>query len=326
MAPNSFFVANTLDDLLNDVFKQLISLPFSNSSTRGQKNGNASEIIGATLRLNNPLARLSRTETKGTIFSAIGELLWYLSGTNDLDFIKYYIPDYERDSSDGETIYGGYGPRLFNSQGKYDQIGNVLSLLRDKPTSRRAAIQIFESRDLENKEYLEIPCTCTLQFLIRNERLHMVVYMRSNDAFIGMPHDIFAFTMLQEIISNSLGIGVGEYIHSVGSLHLYEVNKNRVDEYLEEGIQSTLKNMPEMPQEDPWQSIKTLLSIESNLRNNVIVDISDCGLSPYWKDLAILLEVYRAYKFKDQSQIEEIRKQLSTTVYKCFIDKKLNRK
>ena len=120
-----FLTAPTLDDLLDQVFKELLSLEFNVQATRGTM----SEITGVLLCLENPRARLSLTETKGTPFSAIGELLWYLSGKNKLKFIKHYISIYENESEDKETIYGGYGPRLFNHSDKHNQVKNVIDLL-----------------------------------------------------------------------------------------------------------------------------------------------------------------------------------------------------
>ena len=93
----------------------------------------------------------------------------------------------------------------------------MLSLLRDKSTSRRAVIQVFDAVDL-TKPHKDIPCTCTLQLLLRDRRLHMLASMRSNDVFKGLPHDVFAFTMLQEIMARSLGVEIGTYKHAVGSL------------------------------------------------------------------------------------------------------------
>ena len=82
-----YIPAVILDDLLHQVFKQLLSQPFNVRASRGTM----SEMIGVLLCLENPRARLSLTETKGTPFSAIGELLWYLSGKNKLKFITHYI-------------------------------------------------------------------------------------------------------------------------------------------------------------------------------------------------------------------------------------------
>jgi thymidylate synthase len=103
-------------------------------------------------------------------------------------------------------------------------VADLISLLQKRPASRRAALQIYDARDLA-QEHKDVPCTCTLQFFVRDGRLEMATYMRSNDAYLGLPHDVFAFTMLQELVARSLGVEVGVYRHMVGSLHLYEVDR-----------------------------------------------------------------------------------------------------
>src|SRR5687767_5875036 len=113
------FEAHTIDDLMRQVLTELVIGPFDNSPTRSNDLGPASEIIGASLLLKNPRARLSLSETRGKLFSALGEFLWYLSKSNDVDFVKHYISGYEdfnKQNAEGK-IDGGYGPRLFNLHG-----------------------------------------------------------------------------------------------------------------------------------------------------------------------------------------------------------------
>lgn len=314
--------ADTLDDLLIEVFTELTNVPFDVSSTRGHFEGNSSETIGAMLLLTNPRARLSRTETKGTVFSALGELLWYLSKSNALDFIKYYIKDYEKESVDGISIHGGYGPRLFSAQGQYDQVHNVIKLLRERSSSRRAAIQLFDAKDI-SENFIEIPCTCTLQFILRQGKLHMITFMRSNDAYKGLPHDFFAFTMIQEIIARTLGVELGFYHHSVGSLHLYESAKDAAFNYIKEGFQPTKKNMPAMPIGDPWPAINTLLEVESKFRHEEKVNIAALNLDPYWLDLVRLLQIHALFKKPDYETIVSSLKQFYSPIYNTFIEKRM---
>lgn len=192
--------------------------------------------------MTNPRARLSRTETRGRPFSCLGDLCWYLAKTNDFAFISYYVPRDPKDNEDGK-VFGGYGPRLFSLRDN-DQVEQVIKLLKDRPHSRRAAIQLFEAGDLA-LPHGDIPCTCTLQFFVRDEKLEMLSYMRSNDVYLGLPHDIFCFTMLQELVTRSVGIDIGTYRHAVGSLHLYDENRDRAREFIDEGFQAT-KPMPAM--------------------------------------------------------------------------------
>ena len=256
-----YITEKTLDDLLYRVVSKLLQ----RGATIGASRGKTSELTGVLLHLTDPRARLSRTEKKGHIFSCLGELLWYLSKSNSVQFISHYVPKYEKESDDGHTVYGGYGPRLFAMRGEYDQIQNVITLLRNRPSSRRAVIQLFDAEDIA-QDHIEIPCTCTLQFLIRERRLNMITYMRSNDAFFGLPHDVFAFTMLQEIVARSLGVELGTYKHCVGSLHLYDEHRISAQQYIEEGYQARVR-MPPMPTGDPFRSIGMLLQAESTIRN-----------------------------------------------------------
>jgi thymidylate synthase len=191
---------DTLDDALLALYPQILAQGQVVEATRGRTR----ELIGVQLEVARPRARLSRTETRGKPFSALGEFLWYMSRDNKLDFITPYINRYQKESDDGLTVYGGYGPRLFRHRGQ-DQIANVVARLKEKQGSRRAVVQLFDADDLALR-HKEIPCTTTLQFLIREGKLHLVAAMRSNDAVIGLPHDVFCFTMLQESICSTPGV------------------------------------------------------------------------------------------------------------------------
>ncbi len=246
----------------------------------------------------------------------MGELLWYLAKSNDLKFITYYIKDYKDFSDDGKTIYGAYGPRLFNMDGN-DQVANVIRLLKKKPSSRQAVIQLFKGTDIL-EEHKDIPCTCTLQFMIRENKMHMFVNMRSNDAYLGLPHDIFSFTMLQEILARTLNVELGSYKHAAGSLHLYDRDKGKAQTYLDEGWQSTV-SMPAMPKGDPWPSLVKLQQAENDLRHGNEIQLTSTDLHPYWMDLVRLLQVYSYRKYKKWRKIAMIKKGMTSRIYDPYI-------
>jgi thymidylate synthase len=283
--------------------------------------GEAIELTGVLLEVTDPRARLSRTETRGKPYSCLGELCWYLSKANDLASISYYIPAY-RQYADGDIIFGGYGPRLFDFRG-LNQLANVTDALRKRPQTRKAVIQLFDAQDIV-EEHEDIPCTCTLQFMIRRDKLHMFTNMRSNDVWLGLSHDVFCFTMLQEIVARSLAVELGAYKHAVGSLHLYVKSLENARSFLDEGWQSTQSPMPPMPTGDPWPSIASLLRAESSIRTAGTLDDGILGdVDPYWADLIRLLQVFRSKKDKDAERIKELRGRMSSKVYFPFIDKVL---
>jgi thymidylate synthase len=311
-------VADTLDDLLLAVFRRMLRSTHHINPRRGE----AREEFGALLELKNPRARLSRTESRQqTLFSCLGELLWYLAKSNDLEFINYYVPQYKEESTDGETIRSAYGPRLFNNHG-INQIENAIAMLREGHDSRRAAVQIFEAYDSDPRNH-ESPCTCTLQFALRDDRLQLLTFMRSNDVFRGLPHDIFAFTMLQELVASSLSVEPGSYKHAVGSLHLYDENRKQAKEYVSEKYQPTTLAMPPMPAGDPWPAVRAVLRAEREIRADKTVNESQLQLDPYWQDLVRLLRIFGHFSRNQKKLIPEIQKSMHSHIYDTYIQKKL---
>lgn len=316
-----FITADTLDDLLRQVYEQLLQ---PQPKFKATKQFQFTELFGPLLCLTDPRARLSRTETKGKVFSALGELLWYLSGSTSATFMNYYVPAnfYSGEAEIGtDEVRSGYGVRLNNFDG-INQIRNVIELLTRKKTSRRAVIQLFDASDLE-QDFTSIPCTCTLQFLMRDNKLNMFVNMRSNDAFLGLPHDVFAFTMLQEIVAVSVNAEVGEYRHAVGSLHLYENRESDARQYLAEAFQDKIA-MPKMPKGDPWPAIVQLLEVEKSLRidGNRVNEVTD--LDPYWQDLSRLLLVHRLSKDRNKTDIERVRGDMVSDAYRTFVNGRID--
>jgi thymidylate synthase len=305
--------AETLDDLLRKVYRLLLRSPYRVRSSKGRNR----EVPGVLLELKTPTARLSRTETKGTVFSCLGETLWYLSGSDQLEPIAWYMPLYRKSSDDKRTIYGAYGPRLRLMRGKVDQLAEIIKLLKKKPQTRQAVIQLFNAEDIL-KPRKDIPCTCTIQFLIRNKRLHVLTNMRSNDAFLGLPHDVFAFTFIQELIARSIGVQLGTYKHAVGSLHLYDKDRNSTQEFLREGWQSTIV-MPKMPPGDPWKNLRKLIVAERRIHSGK--RLSNFETIPrYWRDLTHLLQIFANTGRK--STIRRLKSQMTSDVYNPYIEKR----
>ena len=104
-----YFSGITLDDVMRAVIEEIL---VSGDRIHPSK-GPAAELAGVLLEVKDPRARISRTETRGKPFSCLGELCWYLAGTNDLGFISYYLPEYKQCAENG-LVYGGYGPRIFH--------------------------------------------------------------------------------------------------------------------------------------------------------------------------------------------------------------------
>jgi thymidylate synthase len=118
--------------------------------------------------------------------------------------------------------------------------------------------------------------------LAREGRLHLIVQMRSNDVVWGLPYDIFLFTMLQEMLALRLGLGLGVYIHSVGSLHLYEKHFKLAENVLSDPPPNTI----EMPKMTSISSLNSFIEAERKIRRGD----PRPPLDLYWETLALALE------------------------------------
>lgn len=290
------------DDLMQAAIGALLHSEDHFEATRGT----GREILGTTFRLMNPRARLSRSETRGRAFSALGDLFWCLAGSRDVSFIEHYIPDYGKENSDdGATVHGAYGPRMF-APGDVNQVQRIIGLLREKPYSRRAVIQLFAGTDLEH-QHKDVPCTCTLQAILRDSKLHLIAHMRSNDAYLGLPHDIFVFTMLQEMMACALDVDVGFYQHMVGNLHLYEGPDGKEEAartYLEEEWQS-IWAMPPMPRGNPFALLPSLTAAEAAIRRDPQATLGE-SFEPYWAELLLLLRIHSEIRHKANGYNERV--------------------
>lgn len=216
-----------MDTLLND--------PDYESAPRGKP---IKELIGASFTLLNPRNRIIDSPARAVNYGfAVGELCWYLRGDTDLATMQYYNRRMSQFSDDGVTINSAYGARMLNEHRLVDIRPSQWSLcveeLRRDPDSRRAVMHINMPSDLRKAVQLgskDVPCTLSVQLLIRERKLHMHVTMRSNDIVWGLPYDVFSFTFLQEafmLMLREAGVPVddiGQYHHTVGSLHLYDTH------------------------------------------------------------------------------------------------------
>ena len=197
------------------------------SKCSSSRDGNViGEVINAVTVITDPTKNIMRNTVRDlSIRYAIGEMLWYMSGSTKLKEIQKYTSGWDRMSDDGENVNSNYGYCIKEKFG-FDQWDYVKDLLEHSPETRQAVIHI---KDADNRYSKDVNCTVCLQFLIRDNKLHLTTYMRSNDIWMGFPYDVFQFTNMLILMSMELGIEVGTYTHICGSLHLYERNYVEAD-------------------------------------------------------------------------------------------------
>lgn len=121
-----------------------------------------------------------------------------------------------KEFTDAGVFHGSYGARI------HGRLSDLVSTLANDMDSRQAVLTIFDARSDLGAEKRDIPCTLSVQFLVRDDRLDARVTMRSNDLWLGTPYDFQQFAILQASVAQALDLKPGRYVHSAGSLHFYE--------------------------------------------------------------------------------------------------------
>ena len=190
------------------------------------RDGDTLEILHVTLQVEDPSQRwvASRTPALNPAFALV-EVLWIAAGRHDAALPNYWNPVLPRFCGQGEYYPGAYGYRLRHQLG-IDQLDRVYRALSSSPDSRQCVLQIWDApADLPNTDGTpasrDVPCNVMALPKIRQGRLEWLQLVRSNDLFLGLPHNIVQFTSLQEILSGWLGVKPGAYVQLSDSLHAY---------------------------------------------------------------------------------------------------------
>jgi len=242
------------------------------SSPRGLK---IKEKLGVQFRISNPRNRLPYVKARNfSVSYFVAETLWYMSGSNSTNWISRYAPFWKNISDDGETANSAYGARIFKhhpriADGNFIQWEYVKEELTKDPDSRRAVIHI---RTPDDSIYAskDVPCTLSLQFFIRNNALHLHVSMRSSDIILGIAYDVPAFTIMQEVLANELGVELGEYVHTSNSLHCYERDFDML-EAIANSSSKTSYEMPPLPSKFPTSSLVQIERDISTLQSDSLL-------------------------------------------------------
>lgn len=231
------------------------------------------EITNVAIIIGNPLDRLVRHPARSLSLRYLaGEFLWYERGSNSLAEISHYASFWNQCSDDGTTVRSSYGARLLGACGQTNQWQTVRDELIQDRNSRRATLLLLQPSDVrEGKK--DVPCTIGLQFLIRDDRLHLSTWMRSNDLFLGFCYDAAIFTLWQEKMLRSLQvampeIGMGTYTHFATSMHVYGRHFSAIEQVAQRPDAQVKSGMFRMPEIADVDAIATVQPLEQALRTH----------------------------------------------------------
>ncbi|WP_222165800.1 thymidylate synthase [Edaphocola aurantiacus] len=164
------------------------------------------------------------TTKKLHLKSIIYELLWFLNGDTNIQYLKEHgvrIWDEWADANgDLGPVYGKQWRSWEGANGKvYDQIKDVIHQLKTNPDSRRIIVNAWNVAELPDMALS--PCHALFQFYVANGKLSCQLYQRSADVFLGVPFNIASYALLTMMIAQVCDLQLGEFIHTFGDVHLY---------------------------------------------------------------------------------------------------------
>ncbi|MGH7559643.1 MAG: thymidylate synthase [Gemmatimonadales bacterium] len=164
------------------------------------------------------------TTKKVHLKSVIQELLWFLRGETNVRSLREAGVSIWDEWADPEGDLGpiyGYQWRSWPTAdgGHVDQIAEVVRQIRVNPDSRRLVVSAWNVADLPRMALQ--PCHTLFQFYVLDGRLSCQLYQRSGDVFLGVPFNIASYTLLTMMIAQVTGLEPGEFIHTLGDVHLY---------------------------------------------------------------------------------------------------------
>ena len=176
------------------------------------------------------------TTKKLHLRSIIHELLWFLKGDTNIGYLKEHKVRIWDEWADPET--GDLGP-VYGYQwrswpdydgGHVDQIQDVLDMIRTNPDSRRMLVCAWNVAQVQDMALP--PCHCLFQFYVADGRLSCQLYQRSADIFLGVPFNIASYALLTLMVAQVTGLKPGEFIHTLGDVHLYSNHFEQAKEQL----------------------------------------------------------------------------------------------
>ena len=183
-----------------------------------------------------PMVTTKKLHTKSIIY----ELLWFLNGDTNIDYLKNNGVKIWDDWADEKGNLGpvyGFQWRNWNND-NIDQISELIETIKTNPDSRRMLISAWNpsvlpdtsksfSENVRNGKAALPPCHAFFQFYVSNNKLSCQLYQRSADVFLGVPFNIASYALLTHMIAHVCNLEVGDFVHTFGDAHIYN---NHIDQ------------------------------------------------------------------------------------------------
>jgi thymidylate synthase len=167
-----------------------------------------------------PLVTTKKTHLKSIIY----ELLWFLKGDTNINYLKEHnVKIWDEWADENGNLGPVYGKQWRSWEGTdgavVDQISDLIKQIKTNPDSRRLIVSAWNVAELPKMKLM--PCHCLFQFYVADRKLSCQLYQRSADVFLGVPFNIASYALLTMMIAQVCDLGLGDFVHSFGDVHLY---------------------------------------------------------------------------------------------------------
>jgi len=218
----------------------------SNGVEKTDRTGTGTKsIFGYQMRFNLEEGFPLITTKKIHIKSVIHELLWFLKGDTNIQYLKEngvrIWNEWANEKGDLGPVYG-HQWRNWNSEG-IDQIKEMIRTIKFNPDSRRIIVNAWNpcvlpdtsisfSENIANNKAALPPCHTFFQCYLADGKLSLQLYQRSADVFLGVPFNIASYALLNMMLAQVTGNNLGEFIHTFGDAHIYSNHKEQINTQL----------------------------------------------------------------------------------------------
>ena len=217
-------------------YLDLLQHIIDNGFQKGDRTGTGTKsVFGYQMRFNLEEGFPLLTTKKVHLRSIIHELLWLINGDTNIKYLhdnKVSIWDeWADENGDLGPIYGAQW-RNWNNEG-IDQIADLIDSIKNNPNSRRHIVTAWNPSvlpDEKSKDFAQNvadgkaalpPCHAFFQFYVADNKLSCQLYQRSADVFLGVPFNIASYSLLTMMIAQVCGLGLGDFVHTFGDVHIY---------------------------------------------------------------------------------------------------------
>jgi thymidylate synthase len=216
-------------------YHDLVKHVLDNGNQKGDRTGTGTiSVFGYQMRFDLSEGFPMVTTKKLHLKSIIHELLWFLKGDTNINYLKEngvkIWDEWADENGDLGPVYG-HQWRSWNSE-EIDQISEVIETLKTNPNSRRMLISAWNpsvlpdtsvsfSENVANNKVALPPCHAFFQFYVADGKLSCQLYQRSADIFLGVPFNIASYALLTMMIAQVCDLKLGDFVHTFGDAHIY---------------------------------------------------------------------------------------------------------